>query len=92
MGNYISNNTVLLSAKRLLMRYNIENRAFKELDRQAIRPVVAPKHDADIVDYHKSLSGMTISQFLMIFVVVRAFNEFSNAFLSRQKTKFTKTR
>lgn len=58
MGNYVSNNTVLLSVKRLLMRYNIENRTLKELDRQAIKPTVAPKHDAGIVDYHESLRSM----------------------------------
>lgn len=60
MGNYISNNTVYLSAKRIFMRYNIENRAFKQLDKHATNPVAAPKHDAALIDYHKSLKGETI--------------------------------
>lgn len=58
MGNYISNNAVYLSAKRVLSRYNIESRAFKEIERQSTKPVVAPKHDAGIIDYHKSLEGV----------------------------------
>lgn len=57
MGNYISNNTLLLSAKRILMRYNVENRAFNEMEKQAKKPLVAPKHDAGIIDYQKSLKG-----------------------------------
>lgn len=60
MGNYISNNAVYLSAKRVLMRYNIESRAFKLLEKQAKNPVAAPKHDAEFIDYHKSLKGTTI--------------------------------
>lgn len=57
MGNYLSNNTLLLSAKRALGRYNIESRTFKEIEKQSRKPVVAPKHEAGIIDYHKSLSG-----------------------------------
>lgn len=57
MGNYLSNNTLLLSAKRVFMRYNIENRAFKEIEKQGKKPLVAPKHDAEYIDYHKSLKG-----------------------------------
>lgn len=58
MGNYMSNNSVYLLARRTLMRYNAENRALKELEKQTKRPVVAPKHDAGIIDYHKSLKGI----------------------------------
>lgn len=58
MGNYISNNSVYLLTKRILMRYNVENRAFKEMDRQAQRPAVAPKHEAAYIDYHKAMQGM----------------------------------
>lgn len=57
MGNYLSNNTVLLAAKRVLGRYNIESRTFKEIEKQSKNPVVAPKHEAGIIDYHKSLNG-----------------------------------
>lgn len=57
MGNYISNNIVYLAAKRVIGRYNIENRAFKAIEKQATKPVVAPKHEAGIIDYHKSLKG-----------------------------------
>lgn len=57
MGNYISNNAVYLSAKRVVGRYNIERRAFKEIEKQSTEPMVAPKHDAGIIDYHKSLEG-----------------------------------
>lgn len=57
MGNYLSNNTVLLAAKRVLGRYNIESRTFKEIEKQSRKPVVAPKHEDGIIDYHKSLSG-----------------------------------
>lgn len=57
MGNYISNNSTWLHAKRILMRYNIENRTMKELDRQANKPKVAPKHDAGLINYHESLSS-----------------------------------
>ncbi|XP_031627187.1 protein NDUFAF4 homolog [Contarinia nasturtii] len=55
MGNYMSNNTLYLSAKRLVSKYNIESRVSKELDKQAKKPVIAPKHEAGIIDYHKSL-------------------------------------
>lgn len=58
MGNYISNNTVLLAAKRVLSKYNIESRVFKEMEKQSKKPVVAPKHEAGVIDYHKSLKGM----------------------------------
>lgn len=44
--------------KRVLMRYNVENRAFNEIDRQAKQPVVAPKHEAASIDYHKAMLGM----------------------------------
>lgn len=57
MGNYFSNNAVFLSAKRALMRYNIENRAFKELEKQTHKPLAAPKHEAGIIDYHESLKS-----------------------------------
>lgn len=57
MGNYVSNNAVYLSAKRIFMRYNVENRAFKEIEKQSHKPVVAPKHEAGIIDYHKSLES-----------------------------------
>lgn len=58
MGNYISNNSVYLLTKRILMRYNVENRIFKEIDRQANRPLPAPKHEAAYIDYHKAMKGM----------------------------------
>lgn len=58
MGNYISNNAVYLSAKRIVMKYNVESRAFKELEKQSQKPVVAPKHEAGIIDYHKSLQSL----------------------------------
>lgn len=58
MGNYISNNTVYLSAKRAFMKYNIESRVLKEFEKQAKKPLPAPKHDAGIMDYHKSLKGI----------------------------------
>lgn len=57
MGNYFSNNIVYLTAKRVIGKYNIENRAYKEIERQSTKPVVAPKHEAGIIDYHKSLKG-----------------------------------
>ena len=57
MGNYVSNNAVYLSAKRVLMRYNVENRAFKELEKQSRKPIAAPKHEAEFIDYHKSMKG-----------------------------------
>lgn len=57
MGNYVSNNAVYLTAKRFLMRYNIESRTFKEIERQSQKPIVAPKHEGGIIDYHKSLKG-----------------------------------
>lgn len=57
MGNYLSNNTALLAAKRILGRYNIESRTFKEIEKQLKNPVVAPKHEAGIIDYHKSMKG-----------------------------------
>lgn len=60
MGNYLSNNTALLAAKRILGRYNIESRTFKEIEKQLKNPVVAPKHEAGIIDYHKSLNGKFI--------------------------------
>lgn len=60
MGNYLSNNTALLAAKRILGRYNIESRTFKEIEKQIKKPVVAPKHEAGIIDYHKSLKGKLI--------------------------------
>lgn len=60
MGNYMSNNAVYLSAKRVLMRYNVENRAFKELEKQSRKPIAAPKHEAEFIDYHKSLKGKEI--------------------------------
>lgn len=40
------------------MRYNVENRAFKEIDRQVKRPVPAPKHEAAFIDYHKAMQGI----------------------------------
>lgn len=55
------------------MKYNIENRAFKEIDRQAKKPLVAPKHEAGIIDYHKSLKGLQIFSwncFLFISVLI----------------------
>lgn len=58
MGNYISNNLVYLTAKRVLGRYNIESRVFKEIEKQSKKPVVAPKHEAGIIDYHKSMKGI----------------------------------
>lgn len=67
MGNYLSNNTVLLAAKRVLGRYNIESRTFKEMEKQSQKPKVAPKHEAGIIDYHKSLSGKSISMKLAYF-------------------------
>lgn len=45
-------------AKRTLMRYNVENRAFKEIERQTNRPVVAPKHEAGTINYHKAMQGI----------------------------------
>lgn len=64
MGNYISNNTVYLSAKRILMRYNVENRVFKEMEKQSKKPLAAPKHDAEFIDYHESLKGLRKNYFL----------------------------
>lgn len=58
MGNYISNNSVYLLTKRILMRYNVENRIFKEIERQAKRPLPAPKHEAAYIDYQKAMKGM----------------------------------
>lgn len=66
MGNYISNNAVYLSAKRVLMRYNVENRAFKELEKQTQKPLPAPKHEAAFIDYHKSLKGMFLVDFFFV--------------------------
>lgn len=63
MGNYVSNNAVYLAAKRALMRYNIESRTFKELEKQTKKPLVAPKHEAEFIDYHKSLKGMNLIDF-----------------------------
>lgn len=40
-----------------MYRYNAENRAHKELKRQENSPVAAPKHDAGIIDYQKSMRG-----------------------------------
>lgn len=57
MGNYVSQNALYLSAKRLAMRFNVDNRMLKELDRQAIKPVVAPKFDADFIDYKKLMNS-----------------------------------
>lgn len=70
MGNYISNNSVYLLAKRALMRYNVENRAFKELEKQVAKPKVAPKYDAGIIDYHKSLQSNIFYFNIRIFVSV----------------------
>lgn len=39
------------------MRFNAENRAFKELERQTVKPVIAPKYDAGLVDYHKLMKS-----------------------------------
>lgn len=58
MGNYISNNPVYLTAKRVMGRYNIENRVFKEIEKQGTKPVVAPKHESGIIDYHQSMKGI----------------------------------
>lgn len=81
MGNYISNNTVLLAAKRVLSKYNIESRVFKEIEKQSTKPVVAPKHEAGVIDYHKSLKGMyIIVQALEIYVL---FNRHINCFVMR---------
>lgn len=66
MGNYISNNAVYLSAKRVIMRYNVENRAFKELEKQTQKPLAAPKHESEFIDYHKSLKGMGLTLSLAI--------------------------
>lgn len=68
MGNYLSNNTLLLATKRVLGRYNIENRTFKEIEKQSKKPVVAPKHEAGIIDYHKSLNGKLIEMFHFFYV------------------------
>lgn len=71
MGNYISNNTLYLSAKRLVSKYNIESRTFKELEKQSKKPLAAPKHEAGIIDYHKSLKGenITLIMFYTIFYI-----------------------
>lgn len=58
MGNYISNNSVYLLARRALMRYNAEERAFKEIEKQVNRPVVAPKYEGTAIDYHRALQGI----------------------------------
>lgn len=57
MGNFVSNNSFYLLLKRGSTRYNAENRAYKELSRQEKSPVAAPKYDAGIVDYRKSMLG-----------------------------------
>lgn len=58
MGNFVSNNNFYLLLKRAATRYNAENRAFKELQRQENSPVVAPKYDAGIINYQKLMLGM----------------------------------
>lgn len=57
MGNFVSNNCYYLHLRRCVYRYNVENRAHKELKRQESSPVVAPKHEAGIIDYQKSMRG-----------------------------------
>lgn len=57
MGNFVSNNNLYLVLKRAATRYNAENRAQKELVRQTQAPIAAPKHDAGIIDYKKSMQG-----------------------------------
>lgn len=57
MGNYISNNYIVLLARRTLARYNTQTRIFKEMEKQQIKPVVAPKFDAEQINYHKLLQG-----------------------------------
>lgn len=78
MGNYLSNNAVFLSAKRALMRYNIENRAFKELEKQTQKPLAAPKHEAGIIDYHESLKSNFFKQFSIITLFWTKLNFSSN--------------
>lgn len=39
---------VFRRVKREAQRFNAENRAFRELDKQQKRPKTAPKHEADI--------------------------------------------
>lgn len=65
MGNYISQNAVYLMAKRTLMRFNAESRAFKELERQTTKPVIAPKFDAGLIDYHKLME----SEWIMLLII-----------------------
>lgn len=57
MGNFVSHNSFYLLLKRAATRYNAENRAYKELKRQEKFPVAAPKYDAGIINYQKSMIG-----------------------------------
>lgn len=57
MGNYVSQNALYLAAKRVIIRFNVDNRMLRELDRQAIKPVAAPKFDAGFIDYKKLMKG-----------------------------------
>lgn len=69
MGNFISNNNLYLLLKRSATRYNVQNRAHKELKRQESSPVSAPKYDAGIIDYQKSMLGRVYEPHLISFAL-----------------------
>lgn len=90
MGNYVSNNAVYLSAKRALMKYNIESRVFKEIEKQGQKPLPAPKHDAGIMDYHKSLKGIYRFIWRNACKTINLFNYNKFIFLKIQQTQNTR--
>lgn len=52
MGNYFSNNSVYLAARRALMRFDVKNSAIKGIDKNAHRPI------ATSFDHYKAMQGM----------------------------------
>lgn len=58
MGKVLS--TASSQFSRATMRFNAENRAFREMDKQKVKPVAAPKHQASVKEFEKIRRGNII--------------------------------
>ena len=63
MGNLVTKAAKV--AIRKTNRYNAENRAFKEIERQQIRPVVAPKHESNVREFERLMEGLLVISHLL---------------------------
>lgn len=54
MFNFVSG-----QLRRGVMRFNAENRAFRELEKQKVRPVAAPKHQSNLSRIEQIKKGTT---------------------------------